>query len=429
MPTTTMNAVTRWVLVAIEFAVLITLFLWVARDYLAVLIAEKPSIHNLALAEKYSPGDAIYTHMEGRLFQYSVTDVDPAQAFEKLTQSVRLNPYEPQAWLDLAAALELQGEAGQAEQCIRRASTLAPRQPQFQWAVANFYVLHGNIDEAFKHLKMVLASDPGYDASIFNTAWKASGDANKILQELIPDTDYAEFRYLYFLIGSQRYPEADAVWDRIKSGSSKFNPQVASGYLESLISNRRPEDAYHAWEVLRGRGIIGPTYEETPQNLVENGDFEEVPLNLGFDWRMAGFDGVYIGLDQTTFHSPAHSLLVQFQGKGNYDFQNVYQLVLVKPDTAYQFRAFMKTSGITTDSGPRIEIKDSYDPRNLDVSTQNLVGSSPGWILISQDFRTGSKTHLISVVLRRYPSQKFDNLISGKVWLDDVTLTEGSMPR
>ena len=422
MQTTAMNAVTRWILVAIEFAVLIVLSLWVARNYLAVLIAEKPSIHNLGLAEKYSPGDAIYPLLEGRLLQYSVTDVDPAQALEKLTQSVRLNPYEPQAWLDLGAGLELEGKAGQAEQCVRRASTLAPRQPQFQWAIANFYILHGNIDEAFKHLKMVLASDPDYDPSIFNTAWKASGDANKILQELIPGD--ANFRYLYYLIGTQRYPEADAVWQRITATPGKFDPLLASGYIQVLIANHRPEDAYQAWEVLRGKGIISPTYQETRQNMIENGDFEEAPLNMGFDWRMTGFDGIYIGLDQTTFHSPAHALLVQFQGKGNYDFQDPYQFVLVKPDTTYQFRAFMKTSGITTDSGPRIEIRDSYDPRNLYVSTQNLVGSTPGWILVSQDFRTGSKTHLISVVLRRYPSQKFDNLISGKVWLDDVTLTE-----
>jgi hypothetical protein len=39
------------------------------------------------------------------------------------------------------------------------------------------------------------------------------------------------------------------------------------------------------------------------------------------------------------------------------------------------------------------------------------------------DFTAGPKTELIVVRLTRLPSKKFDNLISGKVWLDDVQLT------
>jgi hypothetical protein len=39
------------------------------------------------------------------------------------------------------------------------------------------------------------------------------------------------------------------------------------------------------------------------------------------------------------------------------------------------------------------------------------------------DFAAGPKTEFIIVTLTRLPSKKFDNLISGKVWLDDVKLT------
>jgi hypothetical protein len=422
MPKASNKLVGLWIRAIAVTTLLVIAAVWLSRNYLAGLIAEKPSIHNLALAQKYSPSDAVYPHLEGRLLLYSVSDADPTRALSELTRAVELNAYEPQEWLDLASALELEGQVDEAEECIRRADFLAPRQPQFQWAIANFFILHGDIDESFKHLKMVLASDSSYDATIYNTAWKASGDAGKILKELIPDAPDAEFRYLYYLISTGRYPEADAVWNRIMANGGKFAPQFTSGYIETLIAAHRPDDAYSVWEALRAKGIIAPTYEETPQNLIENGDFEETPMNMGFDWRMSTVGGVYIGLDQTTFHSPGHSLLVQFDGKGNYDFQNVYQLVLVKPGGAYQLRAFMKTDGITTDSGPRLEIRDAYDSRNLDVSTKNLVGSTPGWVLVSQDFRAGLKTHLIAVELRRYPSQKFDNSISGKVWLDDVTL-------
>jgi tetratricopeptide (TPR) repeat protein len=427
MPTVQHNALRKWVLLFIEAAVFLYLVVWVGRNYLATLIAKKPTVHNLTLAEKYSPGDAFYPHVQGRLYEYSLTNPDPKLALKELKESARLNPYDPQTWLDLAAALEMQGDAEGAEKCIRWADYLAPRQPEYQWSIANYFLLHGSVDEAFKHFRMILASpsEPYYYQTIFNMAWKASGDSNKILNELVPPGD-PQFEYMYFLIRMRQYSSADAVWNRIITDQNKFEPQLASGYIETLIALRKPEDAYHAWHVLRSKGVIAPTMEETPQNLIENGDFEQKPMNFGFGWRTSPIAGVYIGLDQTTFHSPAHSLLVQFGGKANCDFHNVAQLVLVKPDTEYELRAFMKTDHITTDSGVRLEIADHYDPHKLDKVTQNLVGTTPGWILISQNFRTSPQTHLIAVVLRRYPSEKFDNLIAGKAWLDDVTLTDGS---
>jgi len=39
------------------------------------------------------------------------------------------------------------------------------------------------------------------------------------------------------------------------------------------------------------------------------------------------------------------------------------------------------------------------------------------------DFAAGPKTELILVRVVRLPSRKLDNLISGKVWLDDVQIT------
>jgi hypothetical protein len=38
------------------------------------------------------------------------------------------------------------------------------------------------------------------------------------------------------------------------------------------------------------------------------------------------------------------------------------------------------------------------------------------------DFTTGPQTHLIHILLRRVPSVRFDNKISGTVWVDDVAL-------
>ena len=84
----------------------------------------------------------------------------------------------------------------------------------------------------------------------------------------------------------------------------------------------------------------------------------------------------------------------------------------------------MKTAGITTDSGPRLEVRDASDPAELQALSESLTGSTMGWSPVALDFKAGPQTELIVVTVIRLPSRKLDNLIAGKVWVDDVTLAE-----
>ena len=82
----------------------------------------------------------------------------------------------------------------------------------------------------------------------------------------------------------------------------------------------------------------------------------------------------------------------------------------------------MRTEGITTDSGPLFEIIDPVDLSQLREFSDDLVGTW-GWQTVTIDFRTGSTTEMILLRVVRRPSRKLDNLISGKVWIDDVSIT------
>ncbi|HET7842016.1 MAG TPA: hypothetical protein VFM21_10445, partial [Terriglobia bacterium] len=159
------------------------------------------------------------------------------------------------------------------------------------------------------------------------------------------------------------------------------------------------------------------------QDLITNGSFEDDLLNWGFAWRISPVEDVYAGLDNSSYHSPSHALLFQFPGKQNLAYRGAYQYVKVEPGTNYRLQAFLKTEGITTDSGPRVEVRDAYDSRLLDEFSESATGTSEGWESVLLDFKTGPSTELIVVSLTRLPSRKLDNLIAGKVWLDDVSLT------
>jgi len=359
----------------------------------------------------------------GSLYEYSPVDMQVGKAEEDFRRATHLDPYDPQTWLDLAAALQFQGRTDEAEACRRRVDLLAPKIPAYQWPLANFYLLQGNTEEALRHFKLVLAGTSQYDTNVFTLAWKATDDAGKILEELIPERAKTEFNYLNFLLSQHRLDDAEPVWKRIIDGSEEFSPKDASPYIDTLIARHKPEEAYQVWTDLQMRGLIRSSSTLSGPNLVFDGDFEDEFLNFGFAWRIIPLEGVYAGVDSSTFHSPSHSLMVQFSGKDNLQFEHVYQYVKVASGQAYHLQALMKTEGITTDSGPRLEVYDAYDPKVLDKLTDDLTGTTDAWTTLLLDFVTGPKTQMLVLRLKRLPSQKIDSLIAGRVWLDDVRLT------
>jgi hypothetical protein len=413
----------RALLVSVEAAMFLVLTGWVGKAYVADVLASRPTMDNLERAVKLDPSNADYHTRLGGLYEYSPLDLQLEKAEEHFRRATHLDSYDPQAWLQLAVAMELQGRIGEAGTCLRRVHLLAPNLPAYQWPIANFYLLQGNIDEAFRHFRIVLAGTSQYDSHVFGLAWKATDDAGKILQELIPERVTTEFSYLNFLVSGRRLNEAQAVWKRIVAGREAFFPGQSSPYIESLVGAQRTDEAYQVWTDLQKKGLIRYSSLPSEKNLLSNGEFEDELLNMGFDWRIVSVEGVYAGLDTSTYHSPSHALLVQFTGKQNLLYQHVYQYVKVSPGQSYRLQAFMKTEDITTDSGPRLQVYDAYNAKALDKLTDDLTGTSDGWTSLLLDFATGPKTDLIVVRLVRLPSKKFDNLISGKVWLDDVQLT------
>ncbi|MGB9431071.1 MAG: hypothetical protein WBQ89_02410, partial [Candidatus Acidiferrum sp.] len=82
----------------------------------------------------------------------------------------------------------------------------------------------------------------------------------------------------------------------------------------------------------------------------------------------------------------------------------------------------MRTERISTDRGIRFEILDPRHSSSVQLMTPDVVGTNP-WTLVQSDLVTGPDTHLLKITLRRIPSWKFDNKLSGTVWVDDVALT------
>ena len=424
MATITLRSkVGRLVCVLAELLVFLALAVWIVRSYSADRTARRVDAASLERAIRYDPGNAEYHLRLGRVNQYSITDVNPELAVELLKRAAELNPRNPQPWLELSAAYGFQGNADAAETCLLRADRLAPRLPSIQWVIGNFFLLQGNTDQAFKHFQVVLAGTHQFDQILFRTAWKASEDPQKILDELIPRKVATEFGYLYFLLQENRLAEALTVWQRIAASGERFDAARVTAFLDRLISARLPSEAGEVWSDLVRTGLIPPTHQPAAQNLIVNGDIEEEILNLGFDWRITKVEGVHVTPDGSVFHSPSRALQISFNGKSNLYYLGLYQFVRVEPGRSYQLKGYLRTESITTDSGPRLRVQDAYDASQLQKFSESVTGSSGGWNQIILDFTAGPRSELVVVGVARLPSRKLDNQIAGTVWVDDVSLS------
>ena len=117
----------------------------------------------------------------------------------------------------------------------------------------------------------------------------------------------------------------------------------------------------------------------------------------------------------------ARTLRIEFDGARNLDYGHVFQYVPVQPNTRYRFSGSIRTKGITTDSGPRLQVFDAFDMGKLFLSSENIVGTA-GWSWQQFEFKTKADIHLLVVRVARPPSNKLDNQIAGVVWIDRVSL-------
>jgi hypothetical protein len=138
-----------------------------------------------------------------------------------------------------------------------------------------------------------------------------------------------------------------------------------------------------------------------------------------FDWsfpRLAGAEAT-----RATDHvaEGSSALRIAFAGTYNVGSAMAFERALLRAGR-YRAEARIRSDCLTTNEGIGLRIYDSEDPRRLNESTERLVGSHD-WTTIGVDFAVAEPT-LVVVAITRSESLKFDNKVSGTVWIDAVRL-------
>ncbi len=370
-------------------------------------------------AAELEPSNADTWYQLGRYRQLDFENSDLPLAISYYERAAKIDPGAPSVWMDLGSAYETAGDTRRAEQAFQKAQQDYPISAQVAWAYGNFLLRQNRTQDAFKQIQRAVRVDPSLTTLAVSRCWRSTQDVNQLLDFALPPTPDAYWGAIAFFVNADEPDAATAVWKRLAAQKTSFPVANAFPLLDLLVRSNRADDAAMIWRQAIAAASIAPEYEPAG-SLVWNGSFEHQLLNGGLAWQYRPIDGAAMDLDGDTFHSGSRSLRITFDGTSNVDFANVWQPVIVEPNTRYRFSAYLRTEDLTTETGMRFEI---VDVKQATAILTPAVDRTQGWTLNQTELLTGPQSKLVQIVLRRFQSTMLANKIRGSAWVDDISLT------
>jgi tetratricopeptide (TPR) repeat protein len=350
-------------------------------------------------------------------------DSDLTETLRYLRRATQLSPASRLYWSDLESACETMGESQCVDEAGERLVQLCPMVPYYHLLAARSSLRTNRLDIALTQFRRLLELDPTYAAP----AWSSLQTVQKpepIFHEVLADNPDAKLKvgYVDFLSDQGDNDTAYRIWRLVVADSPAFPFSSAAPYLERLIALGRFEEAANVWQDLERLGIV-KSREDEKGNLVFNGDFEQPPLNAGFDWRASSATHLALDFSSSGAYHGAQCLRVDFTVSFNDEYEPVYQFVPVLPDHTYTLEAFVRSQDITSDAGPCLRVSDTQPAGFPDAISETTVGTTP-WHAVHLSFSTGPRTRAVRLSFWRPRSRVFPMEISGTAWLDTVSLKQ-----
>jgi len=354
------------------------------------------------------------------LHEWDLRHVDLKKSNVYLQQAIEKNPLEQDYWLRLATIFQKMDRREESDRALERALFVFPTGYRGRWIAGNLLLQRGTPERALPHFSYILAHYPDESRSVYDLWEGVTKDSNLILNKLIPKNYPSLHQYLTYLYEEREKEKAQKVWRLIEFLGYQSTWKDTIHHIEFLITQGEIKEAFQVW---RTKAAAEGIPVSTNGNLINNPGFEmETTLGSGFDWTINQTSGVEVSIDHSVAFEGKSSLKIRFNDRENIDFQHVYQWIPWKPHSDYRLEVNMKTEGVTTQSGPRIEVLGT-DSALYGVS-ESLTGDND-WKELRMSFRTPVQSQGGLLRVRRQQTKNSDRPISGTVWIDHVRLFEG----
>jgi hypothetical protein len=326
---------------------------------------------------------------------------------EAVSILVDADPANPLVWCTYAQVLSVHGETQQAQSAFDHAVSLGPGMSPVLMRAANFDFTHGRREHGFLLSARILAQTSAFDEILFSYLQRADAPAGALLGTAIPTASRPALSWLGWLRAHGSDQDLCETWAWMKR--NRLLDERSAGEVAWTLWNRASyRTAYALWTDWLGSSRAG----DSQRQLLANGDFRNPPRESPFDWALGSLPSVAV--------TRANGLEVRFAGTENIAFSHVRQFIVAAPGR-YRFSAEVASENLTTDQCPFFHIFDPANPSRLNVETGAIEGTvMRSWIGV--EFTVTPRTEALAVQLERRPSQRFDNRISGTLYIHQVSL-------
>lgn len=374
---------------------------WITRDF-----QPDPAVYERA--NRYDPDNVLcaasanglncYHFLLAQIYNSSTQYLDLERAGKEFKEAVRLHPNKTLHWQELAKWYEEQQQIDAARDAVKHAIETDPNYAKTHWFAANLYLRIGDMKEADFEMRRAADLDTaGYLMQVLDLVWRFYEDPDRIIATHVPNTKDANLMALNYFISKKSERGAELAWARLKTFETAVPERFP--YTDYLIGLGRVHDA---WQIF--------SFPKPPASFF-NGSFETETMAGGFDWRISSTDDAEARRDTTVAKDGLASLMVSFSGKENIDYSGVRHDLAVQKGQRYNLTFWIKTEGISTNEGMFVEVDGQASEKQLGTTY---------WQQSRIPFTATSD--LVTVRLRRVPTNKFDNLLKGKVWVDAFDL-------
>ena len=385
------RAIGRW----ISGTVLVALFGWGAITSVRLAQADywsrQETVNGTERALSLGPDQAEYHVRLAKL----LADSDPPRARAALSRAVTINPWDSESWIALGLSYEAAGDNSSAERCLLYAADV-DQQYLPRWSLTNFYFRRGDTARFWKWAKSSSEMVYGDPVSLFRLCGMISEDGRLIERLAIRKPDLRA-AYLSYLLTDGKLPLIGPSTRDVLETHRQVDVPVLLTACDRLLEQNHIAESLAIWNALAAAHSIG--YEPLdPQHghILTNTELEIAPESHGFDWRVAGLEGVTASREE----SPS-GLRLSFSGRQPESCEPLVQFLPVEGDTSYKVEFRYRTDSASTDSGLRWRATDAGGA--LLAETGPLSSSDPaeGSLI----FRTprGSLLVRLTLAYRRMP--------------------------
>lgn len=387
-----------------------------ARTYIGDRLADSWDENKLQAATRITPESAEPWLRLGHLN----LDADRPAARLQLLKGVERNPYDPLGWIELALARETSGDAQSRQDALEHAVKCDPTTPAVLISAAGIYLGAGEENRGLQLLQSLGQHDRDRIPVVLDLAWRMTHDPAAILKQIADDDTDIKIALLNLMTQNDRPDAAAMVWESISRSPKPYEPRRVFPYVQYLTDHDQGKRAEEVWRRL---GAVDKEFRAyVPRgNLIVNPGFELEMLNAGLDWRYQPVANVSMALDAALSHSGRYSLALNFDG--DVEEAGISQSIPVRPNTDYALTGFYRVDHLEGTGGIQWEIRDTASKAVLNQGV--LLNQLGEWQSFEDDFRTGESTELVRLRVVRVPAH---DVLEGRIWIDDLELTERGAP-